>query len=576
MFNYAEGCLEFKNFLECISVCDNILTNSEHKEDPIFIQSKVLKGKAAFFCYKRKLQYLLMNPNLRLTKEGRFVMDEILSAMKESISLLGEGLDQNSLDEEGSRLLDWAMIDCLSVLNQLNKCRRCLMCREKGDLKKSHIIPEFIMKTLQGGENEHDIVFGLDKHKLKSAGGCYYYMLCERCEELLCQNGENDFKVKFPSSGEIEFSSWLFSFCAGLIIRNMSATLQFPMHFNDEQMYQILLHCRKHLLELPVKFGGKLSSPSELIQRQLEDLSARVKGSLDIYLFMSPLASQQDYGGVFQVPYPSGAFSLSRDKPLDSKSVDFNGHARFFCLWCGPITLIIQFDPSLASLKGKGFQLTSEPSNSDPVYSIPSEEEKVKLLPVGLWKLLEQLTEGVVENSNQVSRFTAPTAKLPTSTPVQDASVSVPAEIGSKAMFTIAYLPKEYEINSPHVKLPRNQCIALPAHNHVLTHSCRCVPMQSAEVLTLVCVDESKSQLYVILLLQDNANRLLYIDGANAEVKNGKFVLTDFLLKQPMISARRLKISQLQNILNISLPNKHFDNINVFMHLMKNRRYVFE
>ena len=479
MFKYAEGCLEFKNFLECISVCDNILTNSEHEEDPIFIKSKVLKGKAEFYSYKRKLQYLLLNPNIRLTKEGRFVVDEILSAMKWSISLLGEGLDQHSLDEEGSRLLDWAMIDCFSVFNQLNKCRRCLMCREKGDLKRSHIIPEFILKSLQGGENERDFIFGLDKHKLKSVGECYYYMLCERCEELLCQNGENDFKVKFPSSGEIKYFSWLFSFCAGLIIRNMSATLQFPMHFNDEQVYQILLHCRRHLLQLPVKFGGKLSSPSELIQRQLEDLSARVKGSFDIYLFMSPLASEQDFGGVFQVPYPDAAFSLSRDKQLDSKRIDFNGHARFFCLWCGPITLIIQFDPSLASLKGKGFHLTSERSTSDSVYSIPSEENKVKLLPVGLLKLLEQLTEDVAENYNQLSRFTAPTAKLPTSKPaVQDASVSVPAEIGSKAMFTILYLPKQYEINSPHVKLPRNQCIALPAHNHVLTHSCRRVPMQ--------------------------------------------------------------------------------------------------
>ena len=72
MYKYAEGCLEFKNFLECTSVCDNILTNSEHKEDPIIIKSKVLKGKAEFHSYKRKLQYLLMNPNLRLTKEGRF------------------------------------------------------------------------------------------------------------------------------------------------------------------------------------------------------------------------------------------------------------------------------------------------------------------------------------------------------------------------------------------------------------------------------------------------------------------------------------------------------------------------
>jgi len=67
------------------------------------------------------------------------------------------------------------------------------------------VIPEFITKTLQDKTSDKNIIFGLDKYQLKSAGKCYFYMLCKRCEELLCQNGENDFETKFSSSGERVF-----------------------------------------------------------------------------------------------------------------------------------------------------------------------------------------------------------------------------------------------------------------------------------------------------------------------------------------------------------------------------------
>lgn len=542
------------------------------------MQSKILKGKAWFYSYKRKLQSVLVNPNIRMTKEGRVILGECLSGMKESITLLGSGLDQGALDEEGSKIFDWAMIDCLTMVNKLKKCERCFLCRQKKEPKKSHIIPEFIAKSLQDDPSERSIIFDPDKYKLKSAGECYFNMLCWRCEELLCQNGENDFKAKFPSSGEVQYSSWLFSYCVGVIFRCMASSSQFPMHFNDEEVYQVLLHCRRHLLQLPVVIEGKVSSPSEQEKRQLEELTEQIKGDLHVYLFMSPLNSRLNFGAL-QAPYPTSAFAFARNKQLDSKGLNFNGRVHFFSLCCGPITLIIQFDQSLVSLKNKGFHLASNPLNSDTRYCIPSEEDRVKLLPVGIWPLIEQLTEATIENFKEVSRCIAPNATLPEYHPVEDApTVKVSSEVGSAVMFEMSFLPREYEIDKPHVNLPRNQCVLLPAGDQVIIHSSRRMPVPNTLITTLLCLDEHKFKepgsefLYLIFVEQDDTNHILYVDGIRVLVRESKLVLTEFLLNNPIAGAKRQSLSMLQVLVNILLPNKHFDNIKLLLHLVKCRR----
>ena len=572
--------MKFKNYIECIEVCD-VIINAEHNEDNM-LQAKITKGKASFYVYKRKLQYILVNDNIVVTEEGRNVLyNECFNSMMDAITLLGNGLDQNMLDEEGSKLLDWAMIDCLSTTNYLDKCKRCLLCRQKRSLRKSHIWPEFIAKSLPGYSSDEKFIFGLDMHKLKSAGTCTYSMLCSRCEQLLSQNGESDFKNQFPTSGEILYSPWLFSFSAGMIFRCLSVAIQFPMHFNDDEIYKVLLLCRKHLMSLPVKISGQVASLSDTESKQLEKLSEQLKELLHVYLFISPLKSQQNYGP-FQTPYPGGAFAISRNKKLYSNHRGFDGYAHFFLLCCGPITLIVDFDQSVHSFKNRGFHITQNPTDSNQKYIIPSQEDCVKLLPIGVWVLVEQLSVGTLKDFNKVSRFISPKAKKPTLQSVQSTpSVNIPTEAYSKTMFQISYLPKGYEIGKPHVNLPRNQCVVLPKGHQVIIHANRMIPMQNAVITILLCIDEPKSppsieshQLYIMIVLQDNNNHTQYTDSAMVEVKNNKLVLTRFLVQNKVADAMRLGLSQLQNLLNISLPNKHFDNINFLMYLVKCRRYA--
>ena len=558
--------MKFKNFFECIGVCDNILKTYKDKADSSLMQCKMLKGKARFYSYKRKLQHALENPNVRLTKEGSLLLNECFNSIKEAITLLGDVLDCSALDEEGSKLLDWAMIDCLSLYNQLNKCRRCFLCRQNRDLRRSHVTPKFIVDIYQGKSSDQDLIFGLDEHQLKSAGQCYYYMLCGRCEQLMTQNGESDFKANFPSSGEITYSSWLFSFCTGIIFRSMGIALQFPMHFNDEDIYKVLLHCREHLLQLPVKIDGKVSTLEFGSQEPLND-------DLDIFLFMSPHNSQLKIG-VLEIPYPKIAFALSRNKQLSSRSFFFNGQAHFFFLACGPITLIVQFDQTLNTLKNKGFHITSSPTGSDSFYHIPSAEDQVKLLPVGIWPIVEQLMEGEI---NKVSRFIAPAAKVPTMKPLQSTTTTTIPGSSRAKMFIVSYLPREFEVVDPHVNLPRNKCVILPEFNHVVIHASMQVPMNNSVTTFILCFNNDKKisdskRLYLIFVMLNDANHHLYVDGVATNVQTGKIVPTDFLLHNPLADSQRLSISQMESLLNRALPNKYFDNINVLMKLVKGRR----
>ena len=550
------------------------------------IQAMVTKGKASFYVYKRKFQQVVLNDNLRATPEGRNVLyNECFSRMKEAISLLGYGLDENMLDKEGSELLDWAMFDCLSTTNQLNKCNRCLLCRQKRSLSRSHVWPKFIALSLQDDQSlddERNIIFGLDKHQLKSAGACTYWMFCARCEEILSQNGESDFKSKFPSEGEIEYSPWLFSFCAGIIFRTLSVTVKFPMHFNDDEVYKVLLLCRKHLLSLPVKGGDKIPSclgSTEL--KQLEELTRCLeKRHLNIHLFVSPLKTHQSYRA-FQVPYPFAAFAISRNKKLHDRGRSFNGHAHFFLLCCGPITLILEFGQPFHSLTNTSFHITDNAAKSDQKYIIPSEEDRVKLLPVGVWEILEQLTEGTIEDFNQVSRFMSSKAKAPTvQSSIAPSEIAIPTETSSKVMFQISYLPKGYEVMKPHSTLPRNQSVVLPKGHSVVLHGSRTVSMKNAVITFLLCINDRPmstsclESLYMICVMQDNNSHCLYVDSVAVKVMNGELVLTTFLLQNQIADAMRTSISQLQNMLNIVLPNKHFDNIDLLIYLVRCHRYV--
>ena len=530
------------------------------------MQTKIIKGKASFYAYKRKLMTIHMNSNIRdIPKEGYTILKECFHFMKETIAILGSALDQDMLDEEGSKLLDWAMIDCLSVADQLGHYQRCLLCRRKKSLKNSHIWPKFIAKSMS---EEQIFIFGHNKHILKSAGNCTYQMLCQDCEGLICQNGEDDFQAKFqPALGNVTYSSWLFSFCTGVIFRCLSTIVTFPQHFNDDEVYKLLLQCRKHLLSKKVKINNKQIYVNEHESRRLENLD----GQPDIFLFMSPQNPVQKYGG----PYPKAVVALSRDKQLDKIRSHFNGFVHFILLCCEPITLVVNFGQSLPlDMKGS---IHLVPSESVQKYTVPSEEERVSLLPVGVWAMIEMIAEESSLNFSKVFRFTAENAKLsPEQHIVPDTDLSLKLH-DPNILLSFNFLPKGYEIFKPHKRRADSQCVMLPGGDQVILHSTLSVPMQHTELSFLLCITQNSivdCEFYIIFVSTNDRAHFLYVDGAKVEIRNNKLALTEFLQTNVIADNKRYSLSGLQQLLDKVSPNKHFDNINFLLYLVKSRRLV--
>ena len=123
---YAEGCYKFGIYFEAAKFCSMIITNSDLDRE-LLDNAKLLKGKALFYSYQRKLLYLMEKKNLMSKEEEKRMIDECFVVMKEAIALLGRALDNSYIDAEGSKLLDWSMMDCVRETNQLNLCKRCLL-----------------------------------------------------------------------------------------------------------------------------------------------------------------------------------------------------------------------------------------------------------------------------------------------------------------------------------------------------------------------------------------------------------------------------------------------------------------
>ncbi len=104
--------------------------------------------------------------------------------------------------------------------------------------------------------------------------------------------------------------------------------------------------------------------------------------------------------------------------------------------------------------------------------------------------------------------------------------------------------------------------------------------MQNAVIIVLLCIKKpnstpsNESLIYVIILVQDNNKHTLCVDGADAEVRDSKLVLTKYLLSNTIVDIMRFSLSQLNTLLDMTSPNRHFDNINLLMYLVKSRRYV--
>ena len=196
--SYAQACYTYGNYQECANICSKF--RSHHVEEKPSPKNKdlseldLLHGKAMYHCYQPELRYLTVEEELLSQEELALVSNECLNKLKLCISLLGKSLDKETIDEEGSEFLDYALMACAVEFNCLDQCNRCLLCRRGGQkLKKSHIWPNSILKRIYQADYEgttKPFLFGKQRSKPKTFKECTIHKLCLTCEGLLSQNGE--------------------------------------------------------------------------------------------------------------------------------------------------------------------------------------------------------------------------------------------------------------------------------------------------------------------------------------------------------------------------------------------------
>ena len=230
----------------------------------------IFHGKSLYNIFTQELESLKNLPTTsRVYSDARL---GCYKKIKEVIQLLGLAFDKNNIDNEGSQMLDVAMMIYLSESRNLTgKLPRCLLCRRKEKLAKSHICPKAILEDFAkaAGAPESGKAFFLSwpwqkmyTGTLKSAGEMTIRVLCHNCEMILSKSESKYlphffrklYDIEIPDSivreHTIEYQDWLHQFCMGLIFRGM--TLQYSggrdEFVNEEEVHSLLSQCRNALL----------------------------------------------------------------------------------------------------------------------------------------------------------------------------------------------------------------------------------------------------------------------------------------------------------------------------------------
>lgn len=604
---YAEACFKHGHYNECIEVCSLIESMDCNIQQGS--KTKLLKGKSMFHAYQPALRFIMMNKQSLPKREVKQLLDECFPHMKEAIALLGDVLERSSLDAEGSKLLDLAMMDCIRETNQLNKCKRCLLCRERNELCRSHIWPESIIKQVSerkfGNKHAKNIMFGSEKNLLRSPGGVTYWMLCRKCEELFSQNGEEEYMSQFCSKIDVKeldlpYTSWLFNFIVGILFRTMSTLI---MHdcLNNDEVYNAFVLCRKHLLRLPVKMDGKLVAFSPIQEYQLTSFYAHTTGCLKPVVLVTP-------------PSIAGDIELNMDyfseRHMDSGQIDRSGLLHFFLTYCNGVMILLQFEPSHCFI----FPPTSQIQPISGVYKVPSIESRTQYIPTGVWAAIRDYQQFHLNSNLQVSRFLSPTVaeKLnrnlphpktsvvsPTTSTLTDIShPKFPPEVLHSAMemantsghhfsslsdlesVQVCFLPLGFTVECiPHVKLNILDNYQILLHTHIEDQE------HNTQVTCFIGVSYSTNLLphkpYFIILQQDKEHSFVRADGVFFSIDKNDIRVDNYLLDQGQnhpLHELRIPLSEFQelviHLVPLMLEQQGHTNIHALLHLAECNRYV--
>ena len=597
-FRYAQTCYTYGSYEECANVCSNIKKQiSTHKSlefDPSDLE--LLHGKALYHCYQPELRYLIKNEDESTQEELALVSDECFKKTKNAITLLGKCLDIQHIDEEGSRFLDFALNFCATDLNSLYQCKRCLLCHRGGQkLKKSHLWPNSVLKRIYKSEYEGEtkpFLFGHQRARPKGVKECTFFMFCYTCEELLSQNGEEQFAKlldsiqKDPHSTQLTYGNWLYSFAVGMVFREL-ATEFIPYFPNCQEIHNAYMLCRKHLFTLKAKIEGEvIPSFSKSCAYQYEKICSAATGDLLIYMIRcdTKLASSDDPIIRCFSEYSHCAGSVATCRLKDAK-LDLSGCIHFLEIYCNGIHFLLKFQASENCAISDKFLINI--CANDDQYSLPSED--LSAIPEGVWSVIRHLGTMAFDSHMDTYQIMSDKTLQMVSSPTSSHHDEQPAPKGS-TLEVLHYTADMVADSEPFLNLPCLHCfsflpkdyvvrkdIQLPKGHMVVTH----FTAQGDDLLItyFLCMNGKSS--YVIIVHYDGGTDQQIIDGVyisnDAEPKVSGFLLENRSGMENL--PRPFTLDELQMMIDEQLPSwlqfKGIVSLPQLVHLVECRRYDY-
>ena len=498
----AQCCYLHEEYTDCVAYCDAVLPQPIPPADMTgeHGHASLLKGKALAHLYKKRFLNFMYRRNslseMSIKEESAGLLDE----MKKIVTLLGQALDANYIDAEGSQLLDTTMLDCMREFDKLVECCRCLLCRKKTSKKKmrrSHIVPFSVLKKLVtpyiDKSDDQKIFLPLTgKLTLKTPRECTFGMLCNVCEQRLSQNAEMQFVEQFFSKVHtnegsvqeavtIRYDASLYIFCLSIIFRGL-ALERFSSLLNADEVYMLYDYCRRFLSALPAK-KSLGSVPSALIK-------ALPASAPCVSFLITPTFHVKDAPSVKTqllccelnmtgIPF-LGLVNLDTGKPTLSRQ------AHFFVGHFGNCNIIVKFGPSSKALLPESATI----NYGNGIYYVPEEHLRNNSIPPGLWvqllsaaftlqktlstfMLTDKLEAKRMKEKNEVEDMVT-SGKIETTEELEWLRNSLPG-IDSKylsdtiyAPTTAIYLPKGYHIHYSTLGFVNK--IELPTSHQVILH----------------------------------------------------------------------------------------------------------
>lgn len=263
-----------------------------------------------------------------------------------------------------------------------------------GGLRASHLFPESVIRRFAaavpgavGAKVCHWDTSGSGQQKKKdqllAPKMCSQYMLCDRCEGILSRHGEAQFvrcffdkiydeknPTKSKEAQSIDYDSWLYLFCLGLIFRTIYTDMEESL--NAAEVHKLLCKCRECLLNA----------------ESLKDVTSKP----DVYLFMSPTEDSSENSGLINMFLAGTCVSYLGLHHLDTSFEDVLSEdpvqAHFCLIHIGVVNILVTFGPSRDAVIHNRFRV----STNKGVYTVPTNEDRKRLLPKGLWTAFQILS----------------------------------------------------------------------------------------------------------------------------------------------------------------------------------------